>query len=863
MDVDNTMPGLSGYFILDEHLIIGECSGQLEEMLRTNELKSLVSFTQVVNSLNKKLKHFFESEIIPAISSKKIRHFVYERKKTNLLVFVTPIEGGRTILSLEESPDTHKLNLQALPDQLQEVLIRVNPDLQVIYTSQNFRSIFKEKASFVTGKTLEESGFFKDKTPEIAELVSKSIQNHKQKETLLDLMIGTEKTWWNIFALPDTDPVTGMQSVLIFLKDITKYKTVEEKLTESETRYEMATEAADVGIWDYIVTEGKTFYSRRWKSMLGYYPDELRDEFSVWEDLLHPDDKDRMLHQMDNFIKSDLLLYEAEFRLRHKNGSYIWIKSRATALRNENGKVVRIIGTHFDISREKKSANELKKLNQAILQSPIMVAITDTKGFIEFCNPAFCKVTGWTDQEILGKKTNILKSGFHTMAFYEKLWRTIGAGNEWQGEFKNRKKNGEFYWELASISPIRNDFGTVTNYVKIAENISYLKKIEKDLKKAKLDAETANKYKNHFLANMSHEIRTPINTIIGFSELIKNENLPAQKRAKYTGIIEENSQSLLRLIDDIIDVSKIEANELKIKKEACSLEELFSELEMTYNNFLKRRDKHRIEINFQIPEEAHHDVIFTDPYRLKQILNNLFINAMNYTDRGQIEVGYAILNESRLQFFVSDTGSGIPAARIKDIFKRFTYNEETGVSDQQNSGLGLSISRDLAVLLGGDISVKSVEGKGSIFYVTLPYDKIKVPLVRQPSRPAPVSKFNFSDFTIMVAEDTPYNYEYLSSILQRTGAKIIWAKDGIDVLKMFNSDKVDLILMDIQLPEISGYEATSQIREKNKNIPIIAQTAYAMAEDRQKCMEAGCNDVLVKPIRMDDVLNTVAKYLMK
>jgi CheY-like chemotaxis protein/nitrogen-specific signal transduction histidine kinase len=399
--------------------------------------------------------------------------------------------------------------------------------------------------------------------------------------------------------------------------------------------------------------------------------------------------------------------------------------------------------------------------------------------------------------------------------------------------------------------------------VKIAENITYLKKIEKDLKKAKQEAEVANNYKNHFLANMSHEIRTPINTIIGFSELIKNEGLLPQKRNKYSEIIEENSQSLLRLIDDIIDVSKIEANELKIKKEACQLGELFTELEMTYNNFLKKKQKRNLELVFSLPQETHHDVIFTDPYRLRQILNNLYLNALKYTEKGKIEVGYSIVNETKLRFFVSDTGAGIPANRLNNIFKRFNYNDESREPDTGSSGLGLSICKDLSVLLGGDIAVKSVEGEGSVFYLSLPYDKIKIPMVRTAVKTTPQARYNFSNFTIMIAEDTPYNYEYLYSILEKTGATILWAKDGIDVLKLYNSSKVDLILMDIQLPEISGYEATEQIRLTDQNIPIVAQTAYAMAEDRQKCLDAGCNEVLVKPMRMDEVLITVARFLNK
>jgi two-component system sensor histidine kinase/response regulator len=283
---------------------------------------------------------------------------------------------------------------------------------------------------------------------------------------------------------------------------------------------------------------------------------------------------------------------------------------------------------------------------------------------------------------------------------------------------------------------------------------------------------------------------------------------------------------------------------------------------MTYNNFLKRKQNKNLKLVFQLPEEAHHDVIFTDPYRLKQILNNLFLNALKYTETGQIEIGYNIISDNKLRFFVSDTGAGIPPERIKDIFKRFNYSDDTGTPGG-DSGLGLSICKDLALLLGGDINVKSIAGEGSVFFLTLPYDKIKIPMVRSAVKAPTQGKYDFSNFTIMVAEDTPYNYEYLNSILQKTGANIIWAKDGIDVLTIFNTTKIDLILMDIQLPEISGYEATSQIRLKDHNIPIIAQTAYAMAEDKQKCYDSGCNEVLIKPIRMDDVLTTVAKYLHK
>jgi len=220
-----------------------------------------------------------------------------------------------------------------------------------------------------------------------------------------------EKTgWWHIQIIPENDTSSNQSSVLLILKNINRYKVAEEMLLESEQRYQMAIEAADLGIWDYVVSTNKTFYSRRWKSIIGFYPDELSDRFSEWEDLLHPEDKDRMTRAMESFMNSDLRIFEAEFRMKHKNGNFVWIKSRAIAQRDSSGKLIRILGTHRDISDEKKSESEFKKLHQAILQSPIAVVITDRYGYIEFCNPAFCKITGWNNQEVSRKIPVILKS---------------------------------------------------------------------------------------------------------------------------------------------------------------------------------------------------------------------------------------------------------------------------------------------------------------------------------------------------------------------------------------------------------------------------------------------------------------------
>ena len=409
---DNKPEYFTGYVKINENFQIVEFSGQISHILRLEKLDLNWNFSQLTENLKKNTRFFFENEVLPPLKQHQIRHLVFERKESILSISITPIDKDLTLLSFEEARPTINQTEQILPELLQEVLIRINPDMQVEHISKNCFARLGKKASDLIGKTLEENQLFGDKTAIIANRISGVFQQQKQKEEEMQLSKGEKQIWMNIVMIPENDPVSRQQSVLIILKNINRYKSVEEKLSESEQRYKMAIETADLGIWDYYVGSGKTFYSRKWKSILGYYPDELADNFTEWENLLHPEDKDRMAHFVNNFLNSDSRLWDVEFRMKHKNGHYVWIRSRATALRDQSGKMIRIIGTHREISEEKKSESEFKKLHQAILQSPIAVVISDKDGYIEFFNPAFCKITGWSDQEIIGKKTNILKSGF-------------------------------------------------------------------------------------------------------------------------------------------------------------------------------------------------------------------------------------------------------------------------------------------------------------------------------------------------------------------------------------------------------------------------------------------------------------------
>jgi len=518
-----------------------------------------------------------------------------------------------------------------------------------------------------------------------------------------------------------------------------------------------------------------------------------------------------------------------------------------------------VVITLTEINKLKQVETDLLKMNQAIYQSPAAIVLTDSQGLISYVNPKFEEMTGFSKSEALGQPTNILKSGHHDQEYYNQLWKTVIKGETWRGEFLNKKKNGQTFWELASISPIKNKKSEITGFVKVGEDVSEVKQIQKELSDAKDKAEIANIYKNNFLANMSHEIRTPMNGIIGFSNLLKDRNLPEVEKNKYIDIIHSNSLQLLNLIDDIIDTSKIEAGEMKISMGECNIDQLIGEVLDVFDHDLSLNDKD-IKISY-IPSENYKNLIIkTDPVRLKQILSNLLNNAIKYTIKGQIELGYYFTG-NKIEFFVKDTGIGIPKAKQDSIFNRFERLDSKLKSKIGGTGLGLSISKGLVKLLGGDIRVESKYNKGSVFYFSLPLDIIHTPSDKKEIKPKRIND-NLYGISILIVEDDPLIYEFIKAILSPLKIKLTWASKGKDAIKKyFENSKFDLVLMDLGLPDISGFDVTSEILAKDKNAIIVAQTAYVMQEDLDKCKEYGFKGHVSKPILPDLLFDTMSRLL--
>jgi signal transduction histidine kinase/CheY-like chemotaxis protein len=396
-----------------------------------------------------------------------------------------------------------------------------------------------------------------------------------------------------------------------------------------------------------------------------------------------------------------------------------------------------------------------------------------------------------------------------------------------------------------------------------------------ELKIAKEKAEESDRLKSSFLENMSHEIRTPMNAIIGFASLLNSKEAPVAEREKYLIRITKNSYMLLQLIEDIIDISKIQAEQMQITKSKFSVNEA---LEDIFENFESEKEEYgrtEIALELVINRTKQKDfLIYTDPYHLKRIIHKLLNNALKYTEKGSIRFGYTPLFNSdydkepyALQFFVEDTGIGIPADKTSFIFDRFIKLEDNKSKIYRGAGLGLFIAKKLVTLLGGKIWVNSRLDEGSTFYFTLPYVDIsdvkqaKDKKLAKKRNPAQI-KYDWRNKLILIAEDEINNYIFLSELIQQAGAKILEAKDGVQAVECVKTTpSIDLVLLDIMMPNMDGYEAAKKIKSLRPGLPIIAQTAYSDARQRERSLESGCDGYISKPYNTPELLNLINNFL--
>lgn len=392
-----------------------------------------------------------------------------------------------------------------------------------------------------------------------------------------------------------------------------------------------------------------------------------------------------------------------------------------------------------------------------------------------------------------------------------------------------------------------------------------IQKINNELTKAKEKAEESDRLKSAFLANMSHEIRTPMNAIIGFTEILLKPDLTIDKKERFANLIKQRSNDLLRIIEDVLDISKIEVGQMKVVESEVNVSLLLNEL-YEYYRLKKEQNEAKAEIALKllVPHELKNLRIKTDSLRLKQVLNNLLDNALKFTQKGSIDFGCTLESDTHLQFFVKDTGIGIPPQKHKLIFDPFSQGEDSLFSRQYGGvGLGLSIVRGMVSLMKGKIWLKSKPNEGTTFYFTIAYQKQEE--IKEPETITTESQVaNWKSQTLLVVEDDEINSLCINEMLAPTGIKIMNAFNGTEALKIFNNEpNIDLVLMDIRLPDTTGHVLTTIMKQKRPQLAIIAQTAYASTEDANECIAAGCTDYIAKPLSKAKLLSMVGKYIEK
>ncbi len=490
-----------------------------------------------------------------------------------------------------------------------------------------------------------------------------------------------------------------------------------------------------------------------------------------------------------------------------------------------------------------------------------MIIIHNPDGKITFANNSSSVITGYSHEEIMGMDVRRLLSSSGEEELQQRInQRKTGDDSLFTYKVEIFNKNSEVVpLEISSVPIIKNGN---KEFLIIGRDISQRIQYEKQLIEAKEKAEENDKLKSTFLANMSHEIRTPLNAILGFSLLMQDDKDDEHLREKYLNIIHENGEHLLNIMNDILEFSRLEAGQARLNIRQVQIPAILTEV---FENNRNRLEKSAIKFELDVSLSEQHNIIISDATRIRQVLDNLISNAIKFTEKGKIKISCETISANKIQMSVSDTGRGIKPKDQKVIFERFRQGSLEKGEIHSGTGLGLSISRSLVEMLGGTIWLNSEVNKGTEVFFTIKTDlsnnvSTKKPLIMKPtSNENPDGK---SGKNILVVEDEESNYLFLEAILQREKHQVTRASDGLEAMEIFTNQQAefDLILMDIKIPKMDGLTVTRRVKEIRPEIPVIAQTAYAMPGDKEEAMDAGCDDYVSKPLSREEVLQKINRF---
>jgi two-component system, sensor histidine kinase and response regulator len=698
------------------------------------------------------------------------------------------------------------------------------------------------------------------------------------------------------------------------------FKQIQQEWQENKERWQLILQGGNDGLWDWNPRTQNLFVSVRWKEMLGYRDEELANHFEMWKSLLHPEDSDRVLHCLQAYLTREITEYRVEFRLLCKDGSYKWILARGQALWDEAGQPIRMAGSHTDINdrknREKnleiqaERDNLLTRITRTLIEGDSDQAIERTLEAIGLftdsarsyiiqyspCRQQWSMVYEWYDRQhpqvkpVIEESQNLSTETF--LWFSEQLLNGIPIRLN-SIEDLPPTAHAERQVLLTSptprllVVPMLDSVGATVGYLGLdadpgkqwtREDVNFLQLVgeliaiaqarhqaEIALKKAKETADRANRSKSEFLANMSHELRTPLNAILGFTRLMARDTGFSREQQDYLGIVNRSGEHLLELINDILEMSKIEAGRTVYNPRSFDLYHLLNDIEEMLQPQARGKGLSLIfDITADLPRYLR-----GDESKLRQVLINLLGNALKFTESGGVALRGKAREENdgyRLFFEVEDTGPGIAAEEISHLFEPFTQTE-TGRKTQQGTGLGLPISQKFVELMGGTLTARSVVGEGSVFAFDLLVTLAKSSEIESgfPARKVIGIAVDAPRYRILVVDDRAESRLLLMTLLSSVGLATRQAANGQEAIDLWREWRPHLIWMDMRMPVMDGYNATREIRrlegENRQETTIIALTASAFEEDRVLVIAAGCDDFVRKPFQEEVIWQKMTQYL--
>lgn len=648
-------------------------------------------------------------------------------------------------------------------------------------------------------------------------------------------------------------------------EDITREKETQQKLKEFEDRLRLALEMIGDNFWEFDFRTNKIYFSNINSTEIGDFSDHEIGNKKKWWSKIQKDDLHLLIENDRKMRNGEIDFHALEYRMVQEDGNIKWVLDRGVVIEKDiQGKPLKLVGTHTDITGQKITEQALRrkeeKYRNIIANINLGLLEVDNEERIQYSNQRFCDMSGYSLEELLGRKASEVYVRAESLELMESKnqLRKKAVSDAYEVSVSNKK--GENKWWLISGAPNYNDKGELIGSIGIHLDVTEKKKLENEIIEAKNMAEASTKSKERFLANMSHEIRTPMNAIMGMSNQLAKTKLEKDQEL-YLRTIQSASENLLIIINDILDLSKIEAGKLSIENIGFEPRNIVGDVMRIIS--YKAEEKGILFTN-SFCDSRLAPVLIGDPYRLNQILLNLTSNAIKFTDKGSVDISCKVVEDKidsqKIKVCVKDTGIGMEESFVNQIFDKFSQEYRSGRKKFGGTGLGMSISKELVELMGGEIKVESKKGFGTSVFFSMEMKKGDTSNLIQKEIIEITNDFLIGK-KIVVADDNELNRLVASTILENYGAIILEAANGDEALKAAENNKADLILMDIQMPVLNGYEATKILRDNGDTIPIIAITANAIKGENKKCIEAGMNDYISKPYKEEDFLKKISKWL--